>query len=246
MNPIAIHANNGFYFMINKGIRNIFAEVPETYELVNHILTFGLDILWRKQAARIAVKTGGIRYMDVCTGTGEMASYLCRHAKNETKVFATDFSLPMLKKATQKPEGNWIQFLLSDVGNLPFRDDTFDLITISFATRNINLRRETLIRTFKEFRRILRKNGHFVNLETSQPSYPLFRSVFHRYVKLFVKPVGSRFSGSSAGYAYLANTIPRFYHTEALAHIMHQAGYGDIRSKKLMFGVAAIHRGTKL
>lgn len=232
--------------MISKGIRNIFAEVPETYELVNHILTFGLDILWRKQAARIAMKAGGILYMDVCTGTGEMASYLCRHAKNGTQVFATDFSLPMLKKATQKPEGNWIQFLLSDVGNLPFADDTFDLITISFATRNINFSRETLIRTFKEFHRVLRTDGRFVNLETSQPSNLFFRRAFHRYVKLFVKPVGNLFSGSSAGYAYLANTIPRFYHTEALTNIMRQAGYRDIRSKKLMFGVATIHQGTKL
>lgn len=232
--------------MISKGIRNIFAEVPETYELVNHILTFGLDILWRKQAARTAVKAGGIRYMDVCTGTGEMASYLCRHVKNGTKVFATDFSLPMLKKAMQKPEGNWIQFLLSDVGNLPFADDTFDLLTISFATRNINLSRETLIRIFKEFHRVLRADGRFVNLETSQPSYPFFRRVFHRYVNLFVKPIGSRFSGSRSGYAYLASTIPRFYHTKALTDIMHQAGYRDIRSKKLMFGVAAIHQGTKL
>jgi len=232
--------------MSNKGIRNIFAEVPETYELVNHILTFGLDILWRKQAARIAVKGGGIRYMDACTGTGEMASYLCRYAKKETKVFATDFSLPMLTKARQKPEGNCIQILLSDVGNLPFADDTFDLITTSFATRNINLSRKTLIRTFKEFHRVLKTDGRFVNLETSQPSDPFFRRVFHRYVKLFVKPIGSRFSGSIAGYAYLANTIPRFYHTKALTNIMHQAGYRDIRSKKLMFGVAAIHQGSKL
>lgn len=230
---------------MTENIRKIFAKVPETYELVNHILTFGLDILWRKQAARIAVNAGGIRYMDVCTGTGEMASYLYRHAQNGTKVFATDFSLPMLKKATQKPEGNWIQFLLSDVGNLPFADDTFDLITISFATRNINLSRETLIRIFKEFHRILRTDGRFVNLETSQPSNLFFKRVFHRYVKLFVKPIGNRFSGSIAGYAYLANTIPRFYNSETLTNIMHQAGYRDIRFKKLMCGVAAIHQGTK-
>ena len=89
---------------MNKGIRNIFSEVPETYELVNHILTGGLDILWRKQAVKIAVKAGGTRWIDVCTGTGEMASYLCRLAKKETTVYAADFSFPMLKKATQKPE----------------------------------------------------------------------------------------------------------------------------------------------
>ena len=150
-----------------KAIRNIFSEIPETYELVNHILTFGLDILWRKRAVNIAVKSGGNRWIDVCTGTGETASYLCRFAKNGTKVYAADFSLPMLRKAKEKPEGGCIKFLLSDVENLPFSDNTFDLITISFATRNINRNQNILIRTFKEFHRILKINGHFVNLETS-------------------------------------------------------------------------------
>jgi demethylmenaquinone methyltransferase/2-methoxy-6-polyprenyl-1,4-benzoquinol methylase len=230
---------------MNKLLRNIFSEVPETYEFVNHVLTFGLDILWRKRAVKIAVKSGGDRWIDVCTGTGEMASYLCRFAKNGTKVYAADFSLPMLRKAKEKPEGGCIKFLLSDVENLPFPDYTFDLITISFATRNINRNQNTLIRTFKEFHRILKVNGYFVNLETSQPSFSIIRRVFHKYVKLFVTPIGSRISDSKSGYAYLANTIPRFYRAEELTNIMHQAGFKDIRIKKLMFGVAAIHQGVK-
>jgi demethylmenaquinone methyltransferase/2-methoxy-6-polyprenyl-1,4-benzoquinol methylase len=231
--------------MMRKGIRNIFSEIPETYELVNHILTGGLDILWRKQAVEIAVKAGGTRWIDVCTGTGETASYLCRLAKRETNVYAADFSFPMLKKAIEKPEARSIKFILSDIKNLPFPDDTFDLITISFAARNINLSQDILIRTFKEFHRILRVGGHFINLETSQPSSSLVRKVLHRYVKWFVMPIGSRISGSKSGYAYLANTIPRFYPAEELKNIMHQAGFKDIRVKKLMFGVAAIHRGIK-
>jgi len=230
---------------MNKLLRNIFSEVPETYEFVNHVLTFGLDILWRKRAVKIAVKSGGDRWIDVCTGTGEMASYLCRFAKNGTKVYAADFSLPMLRKAKEKPEGGCIKFLLSDVENLPFPDYTFDLITISFATRNIDRNQNTLIRTFKEFHRTLKVNGYFVNLETSQPSFSIIRSVFHKYVKLFVTPIGSRISDSKSGYAYLANTIPWFYRAEELTNIMHQAGFKDIRIKKLMFGVAAIHQGVK-
>jgi demethylmenaquinone methyltransferase/2-methoxy-6-polyprenyl-1,4-benzoquinol methylase len=230
---------------MTKAIRNIFSEVPDTYELVNHILTGGLDILWRRRAVKFAVQAGGSRWIDVCTGTGETASYLCRWAKNGTTVYAADFSFPMLKKATEKPEASSIKFLLSDVNNLPFPDNTFDLITISFATRNINLSRVTLIRTFKEFHRILRKGGQFINLETSQPSSSFIRKILHKYVKLFVMPIGSRISGSKSGYAYLANTIPRFYAAEELNDIMNQAGFKDIRVKKLMFGVAAIHRGIK-
>lgn len=239
-----------FYFndietIMNKGIRNIFSEVPETYELINHILTFGFDILWRKQAVKIAVKAGGDRWIDVCTGTGEMASYLYHFAKNGTEVYATDFSLPMLGKATKKPEGCCIKFLLSDIKNLPFADETFDLITISFATRNINLSENILIRTFQEFYRVLRIGGYFVNLETSQPSFYLIRRVFHKFVKLSVTPIGSLISGSKSAYTYLANTIPQFYQAEELKDIMHQAGFKDIIIKKLMFGAAAIHRGVK-
>ena len=230
---------------MTKAIRNIFSEVPETYELVNHILTGGLDILWRRQTVNMAVKADGTRWMDLCTGTGETASYLCRLAKHDTTVYAADFSFPMLKKATEKPEASSINFLLSDVKGLPFHDDTFDLITISFATRNINLGRDTLIRTFKEFHRILRKGGHFINLETSQPSSSLVRRVVHKYVKLAVMPIGSRIPGSKSGYAYLTNTIPRFYPAEELRNIMGLAGFKDISVKKLMFGVAAIHRGIK-
>jgi demethylmenaquinone methyltransferase/2-methoxy-6-polyprenyl-1,4-benzoquinol methylase len=231
---------------MDKGIRNIFSEVPETYELINHILTFGLDILWRKKAAKIAVKSGGTRWLDICTGTGEMALYLCRFAKNGTNVYAADFSFPMLKKAYTKPKGKYIKFLLSDVKKLPFPDNTFDLITISFATRNINVSRNILIQSFKEFYRILRINGRFVNLETSQPSYLLTRKVFHTYVRLSIKPIGSLISSSKSGYTYLANSIPRFYHPEDLRYIMYQAGFKNIRVKKLMLGAAAIHKGIKL
>ena len=152
----------------------------------------------------------------------------------------------MLKEAIEKPEGNGIGFLLSDIEDLPFPDDTFDLITISFATRNINLSQNTLIQTFKEFHRVLRVGGHFMNLETSQPPSPLVRRVFHEYVRLFVAPIGRGVSGSRSGYAYLAHTVPRFYHAEELANIMVQAGFRDIRIRKLTFGVAAIHQGTKV
>jgi len=230
---------------MNKSIRDIFSEVPETYELINHILTFGFDILWRKRAAKIAVRSGGTRWLDVCTGTGEMALRLCRFAKNGTNVYAADFSLPMLKKAMEKPEGSCVKFLLSDIKNLPFPDDTFDLVTISFATRNINLSRNILTQSFKEFYRILRKSGHFINLETSQPSYSLIRKVFHAHIRLFVKQIGNLVSGSKSGYAYLANSIPRFYRPEDLAYIMYQAGFSNIKIKRLMLGAAAIHRGTK-
>jgi len=227
-------------------LQQIFSQrVSATYELVNHILTFGHDALWRRQAARIAAAEGGTQWADMCTGTGEMAICLSRLAPPETTVHAVDFSLSMMDVAKKKPEAQNIAFVVSDVRDLEFPDDSLDLITISFATRNINLNRDTLIQTFAEFARVLKPGGRFINLETSQPSSRLARLLFHAYVKLFVKALGGLISGSYKAYAYLKYTIPRFYPPEELSDIMCRAGFKNVTYKKLMFGIAAIHQGMK-
>jgi len=226
--------------------RTFSPRVSTTYELVNHILTLGHDVLWRRRAARIAAAPGGTQWADMCTGTGEMAVYLSRLAPCETTIHAIDFSLPMMAEAMKKPEARNINFVISDVKALDFPDESLDLVTISFATRNINLNRDVLIQTFAEFCRVLKPGGRFINLETSQPSSLLIRRLFHFYVKLFVKPVGGLISGSNTGYAYLAHTTPRFFPPEELSDIMCRAGFKNVIYRKLLFGVAAIHQGMKL
>ena len=226
-------------------VQSVFSEVPPTYELVNHVLTLGLDIIWRRRAARIAAAAPGGQWIDMCTGTGETAVYLSRLAPKGTKVYAVDFSGPMMEKAAEKPQAKQIHFVASDIKALPFPDESFDLVTISFATRNINLSKEILIQSFAEFYRVLKPGGRFVNLETSQPSSSLVRRLFHLYIKLFVKLIGGRISGSRAAYAYLAKTIPRFYPPQELADILRRAGFQDVTFQKLMFGAAAIHQGMK-
>ena len=221
------------------------AKVPSTYELANHILTLGLDILWRRRAARIAAKANPGQWADMCTGTGEMAIYLNSLAPERTTIHAIDFSAPMLARAAQKPHTENISFTTADVTNLPFPNDTFDLITMSFATRNINLSKEKLIRTFAEFHRVLKPNGIFVNLETSQPTFTPLRKCFHLYIKLFVEMIGTRISKAKTPYTYLANTIPRFYNADELTEILHKAGFANVTAKKLLFSIAAIHQARK-
>jgi demethylmenaquinone methyltransferase/2-methoxy-6-polyprenyl-1,4-benzoquinol methylase len=92
---------------------------------------------------------------------------------------------------------------------------------------------------------VLKPGGLFVNLETSQPTSAFVRKCFHLYVGLLVKPVGSLISGSRVAYAYLSRTIPRFYCPEDLAEIMREAGFGDVRFRRLLLGAAAIHRARK-
>jgi len=227
-------------------VEKVFSQVPATYELVNHVLTLGLDILWRRRAARIAAAAGGSQWADMCTGTGETAVYLRRLAPDTTTVYGVDFSEPMLREARKKPEANGINFVVSDIKSLPFADASFDVLTMSFATRNINLSREVLVESFAEYCRVLKPGGRFVNLETSRPPFGPVRKLFDLYIKLFVKAIGSRISGSATAYRYLATTIPRFYPAEELAEIMHQAGFEKVTFTRHLFGAVAIHQAFKL
>jgi demethylmenaquinone methyltransferase/2-methoxy-6-polyprenyl-1,4-benzoquinol methylase len=226
-------------------IRNMFAEVPATYELVDHVLTLGLDVVWRKRAARVAAGAGGTQWADVCTGTGEMAMCLSRLAPVGTKIYAVDFCEPMMERARSKPKAEHVQFVTADIKALPFDDESLDLITMSFATRSINVSREILIQSFAEYHRVLKPGGRFVNLETSRPPFAPVRKGFDLYVKLFVEQIGGRISGSRRAYAFLARTIPRFYPAEELAGIMQEAGFGEVTFQRLLFGAAAIHEAIK-
>jgi len=225
----------------NRPLRDIFGEVAGTYETVNRVLTLGLDRPWRRTAAKRAARGGGARWLDVCSGTGEMAESLSRRAGDGVEIVALDFSPPMLERARAKEMASPVRFVLGDVKRLPFPDGCFDLVTISFATRNINLSRDILTATYAEFRRVLRPGGRFVNLETSQPKSRIVRALFHAYVKTTVRRVGTRLSGSRAGYAYLASTIPRFYGAAELADILRGAGFATVSVRPLLLGAAAIH-----
>ena len=227
-------------------IKNVFSEVPATYERTNHVLTLGFDTVWRRRAARIAASAGGGHWVDMCTGTGEMAVYLSRLAPKGTRIYGVDFSPAMMAVARKKPEAKHIAFIPADIKALPFPDESIDLITLSFATRNINLNREALVHSFSELHRVLKPGGCLVNLETSQPPGSLVRNLFHLYVKLFVKQVGSQISGSQKGYTYLSKTIPRFYPADVLVDILRQSGFGEVTFRRLLLGVAAIHQARKL
>ena len=231
---------------MNHGIQKMFSEVPHTYETVNHVMTLGMDILWRRRAAALAARRGGNRWLDMCTGTGETAAYLRRLGENGTTVVACDFCLPMVRPLMEKPEGRGVDLVLGDARALPFAGDAFDVVTMSFATRNLNVNREALVRAFREYFRVLKPGGCFVNLETSRPRSRLIRTLFHVYVGLTVRPLGTLISRSGAGYRYLSHTIPRFYGAEELASILREAGFARVTWSPLLFGAAAIHEATKI
>ncbi len=230
---------------MENGLEKIYSEIPERYELVNHIVTLGLDKYWRRRAAAIAVGGGGGRWLDICSGTGEMTSYLSRLAPDDSSVYATDFSMPMLSRARRKSESGRIGFSISEASSLPFDDATFDLVTCSFAMRNLNRSREDLLIALREVRRVLKDGGRFVNLETSRPDNALVRSIFHSYVKLLIRPIGTAMTGSRAGYSYLVGSIRRFYGPRELEELLLDAGYRGVASKLLCLGAVAIHLAVR-
>jgi len=227
------------------GVEKIFSEAAHTYELTNSVLTLGLDTFWRKRTARMAAQWGGDKWLDVCTGTGEMAAYLRGSAKNKAMIVALDFCFPMLHQAISKAKKNKISLCIGDAAKLPFSDNTFDLVTISFATRNLNISRDILMQNFREFYRIIKPGGRFVNLETSQPLSDFWRKLFHLYVRLMVMSVGYLFSGSKAAYVYLSYTIPRFFSAKELSGIIYRAGFRKVSSSYFTFGIVAMHTALK-
>ncbi|MEE9223776.1 MAG: ubiquinone/menaquinone biosynthesis methyltransferase, partial [Thermoplasmata archaeon] len=209
---------------------------------VNHILTFGLDITWRRKAAKIATERKPSRLLDICSGTGETAIYLLRLADDGATVVAADFSDPMIRKLKEKPEADRILLTLADASSLPFPDETFDAVTISFATRNISMTQDHLSKCFSEFHRVLKPGGVFVNIETSQPPSRFMRRLFYWYVRAFIRPMANSISRSKASYAYLANSILNFCDAEELAESIRQAGFSHVEFDLLLFGIVAVHK----
>lgn len=226
-------------------LKKIFSEIHDHYELVNHVVTFGLDRLWRRRATEIAAGGGGDRWLDICSGTGEMALALRKAAPEYASIYATDFSIPMVSRARSKRGSEDISYSISDVSSLPFADSTFDLVTCSFGMRNLNTSREDFLDAMREVRRVLKAGGRFASLETSQPGNALARFIFRAYVKLFIEPVGTALTGSRAGYRYLADSMQRFYGAHELEELLLEAGYRGVASKRLMLGAVAVHLAVR-
>ncbi|MBS3818085.1 ubiquinone/menaquinone biosynthesis methyltransferase [bacterium] len=230
---------------MSEGLKKIYPHLAPTYELINHLLTLGLDIRWRKKAVQEAARTKGHLWLDMCSGTGEMAQLLSQKAPKGVSIISSDFCLPMLQRAFHKKYSSLVYFALSQANQLPFPDNSLDLITISFATRNLSPSRTLLNAHFQEIYRILKPGGRLVNLETSQPSSWSIRRLFHFYIRLTVIPIGTFLSGSKPGYKYLSSSIPRFYSPDEFQAVLYQQGFKRVKYKSFFWGTTALHIAEK-
>jgi len=233
-----------------KDIQGFYSEIAGSYEPINSVLTLGFDKRWRKKivAEAIRLNPNPISILDMCSGTGQTAGHLSRRFPR-AKIIAADFNSQMLAKARDKMSRQRAEnlfFTLADAVHLPFAGNTFDMITLTFATRNLGATPGQLPASFREFYRVLKPGGFYLNLETSQPPQATIRKLFHIYVRMTVRPLGRLLSGSDASYTYLSESIRSFYSAPELARVLHQAGFKSVHYRHFLFGAAALHIAHKV
>ena len=233
----------------NEPLHRMFTAVPRHYDLINHIITWGLDKRWRRKAARecLTSKTG--KMLDLCCGTGDLAINLAQLAENNVALTGIDYSQPMLEIAAKKAEpltgGKKISFIYGDAANLPFPDGYFDCVGISFAFRNLTYKNPLAQRHVAEILRVLSAGGRYVIVETSQPKLKLIRKLYHLYLRWFVFRLGYLLSGNRRAYHYLAESAARFYTSEEVEEILVTAGFCQVSFRRLFFGAVGIHIAVK-
>jgi len=215
------------------------------YESANSFLTLGLDRFWRAATARTALEAapGARSALDLCCGTGDFLAALRGVYGPAIRLAGADLSGPMLSLAEKKNTGAVL--VRAEAKELPFPDATFDLATISFATRNLNLDREKLLAALKEFRRVLKPGGVFLNLETTQPPNPLLRLLMHTYVRAIIALLNLISPKSRASYTFLRNTILNFYSAPDFSALLLEAGFTSPSYKILFPGAVAVHTATR-
>jgi demethylmenaquinone methyltransferase/2-methoxy-6-polyprenyl-1,4-benzoquinol methylase len=215
-----------------EGVRTMFDRIAPVYDVMNHLMTAGLDRRWRRLAAEAVVRPGN-RVLDACCGTGDFA-LACERAGG--RVTGLDFSERMLERARAKSSAvEWVQ---GDALALPFENGSFDAATVGFGVRNL----ESLERGLAELRRVLRPGGRLGVLEITRPRgalAPFYRLWFERGVPV----VGRVVSGSSA-YTYLPASVRRFPGPEDLAGLLREAGFGEVRYRLFARGIVALHLGV--
>ena len=231
--------------MSEKPLHGMFTTVPRRYDLVNHVITWGLDTGWRRRAARACLVDSPQRVLDICCGTGDLAVNLARMAGGNTTVTGLDYSQPMLDIAKEKAGKAGVIGKLSlvhgDVGSLPFADGYFNSIGISFAFRNLTYKNPLTEKYLAEIRRVLAFGGRFVIVESSQPQNSLIRGLFHLYLRIFVANAGSWLSGNRGAYRYLAESARNYYGPTEVKDILIEAGFSKVTYQPLLLGAAGIY-----
>jgi demethylmenaquinone methyltransferase/2-methoxy-6-polyprenyl-1,4-benzoquinol methylase len=224
-------------------VAQMFDTISGNYDGLNRVISFGIDIKWRKKVLQLVSDKNPKTVLDIATGTGDLAILMTETSAE--KIIGLDISAGMLdvgrKKIEAKKLSDKIEMILADSENMPFENDTFDAITVAFGVRNF----ETLEKGLGEILRVLKPNGIFVILETSVPDKTPYKQGYKFYSKNILPLIGKLFSKDNSAYQYLSESASVFPYGEALNNILKKIGFIDVVSMPQTFGVATIYSATK-
>ena len=224
-------------------VAQMFDNISENYDGLNRVISLGIDVKWRKKVVKIVGQNNPKQILDIATGTGDLAIMMA--ALNPDRIVGLDISEGMLEVGKQKiAKANLtdkIEMVVGDSEEMPFADNTFDAITVSFGVRNF----ANLDKGIKEIVRVLKPTGVLVILETSNPTKFPFKQGYKLYTNLFLPVVGKLFSKDKVAYSYLSESANSFPFGEAFNNILQKNGFRHTEDTPVTFGVATIYTASK-
>jgi demethylmenaquinone methyltransferase/2-methoxy-6-polyprenyl-1,4-benzoquinol methylase len=224
-------------------VTQMFDTISGNYDGLNRIISFGIDVKWRKKVLQMVKNSNPKTILDIATGTGDLAILMAE--TNAEKIIGLDISVGMLEIGKQKIAARElsekIEMIVGDSEKMPFEDNTFDAITVAFGIRNF----ENLEKGLAEILRVLKPNGTFVILETSNPTKSPYKQGYVFYTKYILPLIGKLFSKDSVAYGYLSESASVFPFGEALNNILKKIGFINVVDMPQTFGVATIYSASK-
>ena len=225
-------------------VAQMFDNISGNYDGMNRIISFGIDVKWRKKVVSLVKKCNPTDVLDIATGTGDLAINIAKETSVK-KVVGLDISQGMLnvgkEKIAKEKLTDKIEMILGDSEIMPFKDNSFDAITVAFGVRNF----EHLEKGLTEILRVLKPKGTFVILETSVPVKTPFKQFYNFHSKRILPLMGKLFSKEGSAYNYLSESASKFPYGEKLNNILRKVGFIDVENKPQTFGVATIYTATK-
>jgi demethylmenaquinone methyltransferase / 2-methoxy-6-polyprenyl-1,4-benzoquinol methylase len=225
----------------------IFTDIPPHYDLINRLITLGLDKGWRRKAAMECIAARPQKFLDLCCGTGDLAIDVAVLADYPIEVKGLGYSQPMLDIAASKAKqkGKTIKFTQGDASKLPFPSGYFDCIGISFAFRNLTYKNPLAKDHLAEIVRVLKPGGKCVIVESSQPYSRFIRSCYHFYMRQYVYRVGAWLSKNKPAYRYLAESASNYFSPPEMKDFLINSGFKSVSYRPLFFGASGIYSATK-
>ena len=224
-------------------VAEMFNNISKRYDLLNHVLSMGIDILWRKKAVRMLKPFSPKVILDIATGTGDFAIESSRLKPD--KIYGVDISEGMLevgrKKIIYKKLNDVIEMQLGDSEKLLFDDNFFDAVTVAFGVRNY----ENLKLGLSEMFRVMKPGGHVVIIEFSKPNKFPIKQVYNFYFKAILPTIGKLVSKDQSAYTYLPESVSVFPHGQAFIDIMNEVGFTETKAIPLTLGISSIYWGSK-